>query len=245
MRELAGRARPVALARDQVLAVPPPLAGLFPEGGLRRGSTVVVRPGPKAGDGSTSLAIALMVPASQAGSWCAAVGAGDLGPVATAGLGVRLERLALVPAPGDHWPVVTAALLDAVDIVLVRAHRPRAADARRLAARARERGAVLLAFSGSWPEGADLHLSVAASAWRGLGRGYGHLRARAVEVTATGRGAAVRPRHAAMWLPGTDGRLVALSPGPDGAAGTPPGVEAACGPATVTDRPARPVPMAG
>jgi hypothetical protein len=210
VRELAGRARPVALARDLLLPVPSPLAGLFPEGGLRRGSTVVVRPGARAGDGALSLAFALMVSASQAGSWCAAVGLSGLGPVAAAGLGVHLERLALIPAPGDQWPVVTAALLDAVDVVLVRAHRPRQSDARRLVARARERGAILLAFSGSWPDGADLRLAVTASAWLGLGQGHGHLQARAVEVTASGRGAAVRPRHARMWLPGPDGTLAAL-----------------------------------
>ena len=66
VRGLADRGRPVALARDQLLAVLPPLAGLFPEGGLRRGSTVVVDPGPRSGDGATSLALALMVAASQA-----------------------------------------------------------------------------------------------------------------------------------------------------------------------------------
>ena len=246
MRELAGRARPLALARDQVLPVASPLAGLFPEGGLRRGSTVVVRPGAGAGDGALSLAFALMVSASQAGSWCAAVGLADLGSVAVAGLGVRLERLALIPAPGDQWPVVTAALLDAVDIVLVRVHRPRQSDARRLVARARERGAILLAFSGSWPDGADLRLAVAASAWLGLGQGHGHLQARAVEVTASGRGAAVRPRHARMWLPGPEGTLAALEQATV-ETGVGAGILGAASPARVPQpaRPAPPVPMAG
>jgi hypothetical protein len=211
VRELGDRGRPVALAREQLLAVLPPLAGLFPEGGLRRGSTVVVNPGRRVGDGATSLAFALMVAASQAGSWCAAVGFSELGPVAAAGLGVCLERLALVPAPGDQWPVVTAALLDAVDLVLVRPPwRPRLTDTRRLAARARERGAVLLPFTGSWPEGADLRLAVAASAWQGLGEGHGHLQARAMEVSASGRGAAAQERRVRLWLPGPDGMLAAL-----------------------------------
>src|SRR5580704_16318819 len=127
MRELADRTRPVSMAHDQVVTVLPPLAGLFPDGGLRRGSTVLLHPGPSA----TSLALALLATASQAGSWCAAVGFPQLGPVAAAGLGVRLEQLALVPAPGDQWPVVTAALLDAVDLVLIRPPWPaRPADAR-------------------------------------------------------------------------------------------------------------------
>ncbi len=211
VRQLADRGRPVTLARDQLVAVASPLAGLFPEGGLRRGSTVVVQPGRRPGQGATSLALALLVAASQAGSWCAAVGLPELGPVAAAGLGVRLERLALVPAPGDQWPVVTAALLDAVDVVVVRPPwRPRLTDARRLVARSRERGAVLLAFSGSWPEGADLRLAVAASVWQGLGQGHGHLHARAMEVVASGRGPAARERRARLWLPGPDGTPSAL-----------------------------------
>jgi hypothetical protein len=211
MREVADRARPVSMAHDQVVAVLPPLAGLFPDGGLRRGSTVVVQPGTSA----TSLALALLAAASEAGSWCAAVGFPELGALAAAGLGVRLERLALVPAPGDQWPVVTAALLDAVDLVLVRPPwRSRPADARRLVARARERGAVLLPFSGSWPPGADLRLAVSASVWQGLGQGHGHLQARAAEVVASGRGAATRERRVRLWLPGSDGIVAAIEQEP-------------------------------
>jgi hypothetical protein len=211
VHELAGRARPVSLARDQLVAVLPPLSILLPDGGLQRGSTVVVHPGAGPGTGATSLALALLVAASQAGSWCTVVGLPELGLVAAAGLGVCLERLALVPAPGDRWPVVTAALLDAVDLVLVRPPgRPRITDARRLSARARERGAVLLTLSGSWPEGADLRLSVTAATWLGLGQGQGHLRAREVEVTASGRRAAARERRIRLWLPGSDGTVGAL-----------------------------------
>ncbi|MDP9387216.1 MAG: hypothetical protein M3Q48_04630, partial [Actinomycetota bacterium] len=62
LSELAGRARPVASADEQVLAVLPALAGLLPGGGLRRGSTVAV-------SGSTSLALALVAAPTAAGSW--------------------------------------------------------------------------------------------------------------------------------------------------------------------------------
>src|SRR4029450_2317691 len=56
-----------------------------------------------------------------------------------------LERLPLVPAPGARaWPTVVAALLDAVDVVLVRSPaRLPAAQARRLAAQGRGRGGGL------------------------------------------------------------------------------------------------------
>ena len=107
-----------------------------------RGSVTVVE-----GDGAaTSLALALVAGPSAAGSWTAVVGCPGLGLAAAAEAGVALERLALVaePEPGD-WAGVVAALVGAVDVVVVGpTHRVRAADARRLAARARERGTVLV-----------------------------------------------------------------------------------------------------
>jgi hypothetical protein len=107
-----------------------------------------------------------------------------------------------------------AAFLDAVDVVLVRspAGLP-AALARRLAARARERGAVLVPL-GAWSEPADLRLAITASDWHGLGQGHGSLRARRVEVVASGRAAAARERRVLLWLPSPDGTIIpAASPG--------------------------------
>ena len=40
--------------------------------------------------------------------------------IVAAGLGICLERLALVPDPGPRWPAVAAALVDTVDIVVIR-----------------------------------------------------------------------------------------------------------------------------
>ena len=56
---------------------------------------------------------------------------------------------------------MVAALLDACDVVLARppAHL-KAADARRLTARARERGAVLVVAGAGWPEAAEVQLTV-------------------------------------------------------------------------------------
>jgi recA bacterial DNA recombination protein len=185
-----------------------PLAPLFAGRGLRRGSTVAVSTAGMMGSGGTTLALALTVAASQAGSWCAVVGMPSVGAVMAAGLGVALERLAMVPDPGDQWATVAAALVDAVDIVLVQVPRRfRAADGRRLAARARERGTILVPVGQGWVEGADVRLSVAAAAWHGLGDGYGHLQARSVEVEATGRGAVNRGRRVQLWLPGPAGTV--------------------------------------
>jgi hypothetical protein len=75
-----------------------------------------------------------------------------------------------------------------------------ASIASRLAARARQRGSVLVPL-GSWT-GADVTLQVMHGAWDGLGAGHGRLRRRQVVVTARGRGAAARPREITLWMPG-------------------------------------------
>ena len=199
--ELKNLARPVSLARERTLPVLPALTDLLPEGGLRRGSTVAV-------SGATSLALALLAGPSQAGSWCAAVGLPSLGLVAAAEVGVALERFPLVARPGDEWPAVVAALVDAVDVVLVRLPRHvRNGDARRLVAKARDRGAVLVTTGGSSAIAADVRLSVASCTWEGLGNGHGLLRARRLDVVASGRGAAARERRVSLWLPAADGTI--------------------------------------
>src|SRR5215211_2389338 len=215
---LRSSGRSAALADERLLPVVPALRPLLPNQGLRRGSTVAV-------GRSAALALALVAGASAAGSWVAAVGLPDLGIVAAAETGVALERLALVPAPGPRaWPTVVAALLDAIDVVLVRSPPGLpSAQARRLIARARERGAVLVPL-GPWPEPADLRLAVTASTWHGLGQGHGSLHSRVAEVVATGRGAAARERRTLLWLPSPDGTITSAREatpqvGPGGPAG--------------------------
>lgn len=188
-------------AVERFLPIVPELRPLFPGGSLRRGSTVAVgRDGTT--PGSTSLLFTLLAAASAAGSWCAAVGLPHLGLVAAAEAGVAVDRFALVPNPGPEWSSVVAALLDGVDIVVVATPGPVAATvASRLAARARQRGVVLVPM-GRWA-GADLNLEVVDGAWHGLGQGQGRLRRHELEVLAYGRGAAARVRRARLWLPGS------------------------------------------
>jgi hypothetical protein len=188
----------------RVLPVLAELSELLPWGGLRRGSAVAVR-------GSTSLLLALLAAATAAGSWAAVVGLPNLGLVAAAEVGVAVPRLALVPRPGAELAAVVAALLDGVDLVAVaEPGRLDAATVRRLSARARQRGAVLLPL-GSWP-GADLEIACTSWRWRGLGDGHGHLREREVVVRAHGRGSAARPRVVRLMLPGRGG---GVRPAPD------------------------------
>lgn len=190
-----------------LLPVPEALAGLFPEGGLRRGWTITT-------SGSSSLILALLGAVSKRPGWCAEVGSPLLGSAAAAEAGVALDRFVRVAEPGEQWASVTASLLEAIDLVVV--HPPARAgvgDMRRLTARARERSAVLL-VAGEW-EGAMVHLSVTAQQWHGLGDGHGYLQTREVQVQAMGRGAAARPRTTSVWLPGAGG---AVSPGRESAA---------------------------
>jgi len=193
VRRASEEARPAEV--DRTLPVAPELSRLFPAGGLRRGSTVAVRLGER--PGATSLLLALVAAASAAGSWCAVVGLPDLGMVAAAEAGVAMERFALVPRPGPDWPGVVAALLDGVDVVAVATPGPVPAVVRtRLAARARQRGSVLVPC-GRW-DGADLTLSVGDGVWHGPEQGRGRLLRREQEVVAYGRGAAAQVRRTTM-----------------------------------------------
>jgi len=196
LASVAELARPVAWAADRLLPVRSQIRGLFPDGGLRRGSTIVV-------SGSTSLALTTMAAASAEGSWCAAVGFSSLGLVAAAELGIELGRFALIPSPSRQWAVVVAALLDALDVVLVRPPTSvSSSDARRLASRARERGSVLVPVvddNFTWPQ-SDLHLRCQGREWQGVGNGHGYLRKQRMRIEATGRGAASRPRQALVAL---------------------------------------------
>jgi len=216
LTDVARLARPVALAREHLLPLVAALRGLVPDAGLARGSTVVVD-----GTGAAvSLALAVAAGPSAAGAWVAVVGRDDLGLAAAAEAGIVIERLALVAEPpADQWATVVAALIGAVDVVVVGpGHRVRAADARRLAARARERGTVLVQAGGRRATGsapgleADLRLTVVAAQWQGLGDGHGHLQARRLTVEASGRRRAARPRRAELWLPDPDGGLTAIVP---------------------------------
>jgi hypothetical protein len=153
-----------------------------------------------AASGATSLLIALLAAASQAGSWCAIVGMPMLGALAAAEAGIALDRLALVPHPGPEWSTVVAALLDGVDVVVAMPPGPIAASmSSRLAARARQRGSVFVAY-GQLP-GADVVLNSKHSRWEGLEAGRGRLRRREMTVVARGRGAAAQGRQARFFMP--------------------------------------------
>ena len=186
--------------------VAPGLAELLPDGALRRGTVVQV-------GGSPALALALAAAPVRAGAWAACVGLPTLGWSAAATSGWDLSRVVAVEPPVRRWSAVMASLVDAVDLVLVGPDpAPTATEARRLQARARERGAVLFLVGpasgtvrggvrGGWSGLADVRLEVVGSEWSGIGQGWGHLSAGRLTVECSGRRGAARPRQVQVDLP--------------------------------------------
>ncbi|MRJ76791.1 hypothetical protein GEV29_09605 [Aeromicrobium sp. SMF47] len=171
----------------QPVATHPALSGLLQ---LQAGSTYSVD--------SMSLAVALMAGPSADGAWCGVVGTAELGLEAAAAAGVELRRTILVPDPGDAWLEVTAALIDVLGVVVLRAPSFVAAkDVSRISARLRQRGGILVAY-GDWPR-SEARLSMRDVEWVGVGRGHGHLQARRVTVEVQ-RGTAPA-RRGRLWLP--------------------------------------------
>lgn len=204
--ELIEKLQPLNLSGQRVLSVPDALTPLFPWGGIQKGTSLAV-----GGSAGWSLAMAVMAEALGSEGWLALVGAPDVGLVAAAEFGVRLDRVLVVETPPLHqWPTVVASLLEAVDVVaVVPDGRVGPRDARRLQARAREQGSVLLHLDGAktWPTAVDLTLGVESVQWDGLGWGHGCLRSRRATVVSTGRRSAAKQASAEVWLPGPDGKL--------------------------------------
>ena len=132
-----------------------------------------------------------------------------LGVEAAEGIGVDLSRLVLVPDPGARWLAVTSTVAEVLPVVAVRPSG-RAADGEvsRLAARLRDRGAVLL-VQGPWPQ-AEAVLDIGEPAWEGVGRGHGYLAAREVTLTSSSR-RWPRSRRARVLLPDASGHVSAAS----------------------------------
>lgn len=186
------RSMQATAAPTRLLPTHPAIADLLPGGGLQHGAAYSV-------EQSAMLLMTLLAAPSAAGTWCGIVGVPEFGVEAAAHFGVDLERLVLVPHPGEHWLTVTAAIADIMGVVVTRPPK-RASDSSvaRLAARLRQRGATLLVL-GPWPQ-TEAMLSLSASRWHGIGQGHGHLAAREATITVTHR-ATGRPRSARLWLP--------------------------------------------
>ena len=215
LRTALAPTRPVVLAEQRRLPLVQAFQEVFPGGGLQRGSIVHV----SGAVGATAVALAIAAGPTQAGSWAACVGVDQIGWAAAAEMGVQLQRVAVIQTPASSWATVTAALVDSFDLVLCGSqHAPSAQEARRLAARARERGSVVMLIGGEtpglarsarpWPTLADVELCVVHAEWFGIGHGSGHLRQRRITLDVGGRRGMSRSQRLELWLPDASGCIV-------------------------------------
>jgi hypothetical protein len=220
IQELQGRIRSMQATKLDSRLIPthPAIAELLPGGGLKQGAMYALDSalnGHSLNGHSATLLLALLAGPSAAGSWCGVVGVPEFGIEAAATFGIDLDRLVLVPHPGDQWLAVTAAVADVMTVVVTRPPRA-ASDASlsRLSARLRQRGSTLIVLAGStvkaWPQ-AEALLSLTESDWSGIGDGFGHLAARQVTVTVSTR-LGGPPRSARLWLPDPELQFSAVSP---------------------------------
>jgi hypothetical protein len=203
--ELQSRIRSMQSTKLDTRSLPthPAIARLLPGGGLQEGSVYSVV-------GSTTLLMALLAGPSAAGSWCGVVGVPEFGIEAAARFGIDLDRLVLVPHPGDQWLGVTSAIADVMSVVVARPPK-RASDGAvtRLAARLRQRGSTLIVL-GAWPQ-SEAILTLSHSDWSGIGNGNGYLEARQATVTVTSSTGG-RPRSARLWLPDQEEQFREVTP---------------------------------
>lgn len=164
------------------VALTDPLTPLLPTG-LTRGEVVAVH-------GCTSLVLALAGAASQQGGWTAMVGMPAVGMLAAARRGLVLSRLVVVPQPGVQAATVIASCVETMEVVICGPVALSESERRRVVARAREYGAVIIA-AGNWP-GAHTVMTVTAQSWMGPGAGEGRLRSRTMTVDVSGRRQASR-----------------------------------------------------
>lgn len=191
-------ARAEARFRPQPFPVVSALEGVLPESGLMPGTVYSLSVG-------GALLQSLLSGPSAKGHWCGVIGVSDFATEAAEIAGVRLDRLVLVPEPGNQWLAVVAALADVLEVLVIRPPGSvRAKDAARLAARLRDRGGVLLVV-GDWPR-ADVRLSLASSRWQGLGCGHGYLMSREVEIEVSSK-RYPQPRRRTVLLPDRHGRI--------------------------------------
>ncbi|MEX2563084.1 MAG: hypothetical protein WD358_07485 [Nitriliruptoraceae bacterium] len=200
-----------------VLEIDEPVAGLLPQGGLYRGEAIAVT-------GSTSLMLSMLARPSRQRCWCVVVGLPGLGLAAAREAGVDLERLVLIPHPGERWAQIVATLLDAFDVVVACPSSPvTASTARKLTAVARRQSTVLVVHhpggivaggnkssahrhADHHFQGVRWHLRVVAQQWEGLQDGSGYLQARRLKIELVGKSGGVR-HTTTVWLPGNIGHV--------------------------------------
>ena len=202
LRAVAGRVQSTpVLASQRPRPVRGPYAEVFPHG-LRPGASVAFTAARASLDaaalrGAITMAAGVVPP----DGWVAAVGVPSIGVLAAAEAGLALDHLVFLAAPTSVWGTVAVAAVDAFDVVVLAVPaRPKLAELRRLAGRARERGATVIATgAGARTWGGEARLTTSDVTWEGVGDGHGSLRTCRVTVDLDGRGA-VRARQVSLVL---------------------------------------------
>lgn len=191
-QDLSELVRPATATIPEVIAVNDRLAPCFPWGGLRRGDTIMV-------GGSSTLAFITVAQATQIGLWCGIVALPQLNLAAGQEAGVDLSRIVLVQEPSAHLPEVAAALLDALDIVILGIVPELTRNTlEKLAARTRQRRKVLLLATSTPPPslpGVAITLEAVGHRWDGASEGFGYLEQHQIDIRAYGQGRAARTRE--------------------------------------------------
>lgn len=156
------------------------LSALFPTGGLERGHIYGCR-----GDASLSVLYTLTAHATQIGSWVATVNLYSLGLMSAREHGVALQRLLCVDAgtQATTWTSVVGACVDGLDLVVVHAPQCSLHDARRIEARLKAHGSVLIIVGDPGVFSPAVVLSSHTTQWEFST----HASRRDVDVVATGR----------------------------------------------------------
>lgn len=177
--------------------VAPALASLLPSSGLERGGVYAC-----AGDAPMSLLFSLVATATSVGSWLACVDVPRVGLMAAHEYGVALQRVMCVSTGGhtQSYAQVVGALVDGIDLVVVSSPTCSAAETRRIVARAKASGSVLIILGRAGQFSPDVVLSSSTTEWHF----HTHASSRTMSVQAHGR-RVYNQRALTVQLPAADG----------------------------------------
>ena len=181
------------------IPVAPALASLLPSSGLERGGVYAC-----SGDAPMSLLFSLVATATSVGSWLAFVDVPRVGLMAAHEYGMALQRVMFVNSGGhtQSYAQVVGALVDGVDLVVVSSPACSAAEARRIVARAKASGSVLIILGRAGQFSPDVVLSSSTTEWHF----HTHASSRTMSVQAHGR-RVYNQRALTVQLPAADGAV--------------------------------------
>lgn len=181
------------------IPVAPALASLLPSSGVERGGVYAC-----AGDAPMSLLFSLVATATSVGSWLAFVDVPRVGLMAAHEYGVALQRVMCVNSGGhtQSYAQVVGALVDGIDLVVVSSPACSAAEARRIVARAKASGSVLIILGRTGQFSPDVVLSSSTTEWHF----HTHASSRTMSVQAHGR-RVYNQRALTVQLPAADGAV--------------------------------------